>query len=93
MAKLTDEDIVTVNGIPLPLRKTRKHVVYTTLGFCGAVIAAVTYAGDPANTLHVSAQSWAFGTSIAIIMGYVFGAVADNYNLYKNVDVLSKLQK
>lgn len=90
MAGATSEDIVLVNGIPLPLRKTRKQIVIGTLLFCAAVIVGVVWKGEPTNTLHTSALAWAFSSSIAVIMGYVFGAVYDNYNLYKLQESLTK---
>ena len=90
MATLKSEDVVMVNGIPLPLRSTRKQIVVGTLLFCATVIGGVIWKGDPTNTLHTSALAWAFSTSVAVIMGYVFGAVYDNYNLYKLQETLTK---
>lgn len=87
---MATEEIVTVNGIPLPLRKTRKQIVSATLLFCAAIIVGVVWKGDPTNTLHTSALAWAFSSSIAVVMGYVFGAVYDNYNLYKMQEALTK---
>ena len=90
MATLKSEDIVLVNGIPLPLRSTRKWIVVGTLLFCAAIISGIVWKGDPVNTLHTSALAWAFSSSIAVIMGYVFGAVYDNYNLYKMQETSTK---
>lgn len=86
------EDIVYVNGMPLPSRATRKKLVVGTLLFCGSLIVGVVTQGDPANTLHASALAWSFSISIAVIMGYVFGAVFDNANVLKMQNTLTKGQ-
>lgn len=80
---MATEEIVTVGGIPLPLRKTRKQIVIATLAFCWSVVAMLLWKGEPTNSLHTSALAWAFATSTAVIFAYVFGAVVDNINLYK----------
>ena len=79
------EDMIMVNGLPLPTRKQRKRLVNITLVFCALIIMAILALGDPQNSLHTSGLAWAFGTSVAMIFAYVFGAVADNFNIIKNV--------
>jgi hypothetical protein len=48
--------------------------------------------GDPTNTLHTSALAWAFSTTIFVLGGFIFGAVYDNYNMYKTMPTLIKAQ-
>lgn len=78
-------DIKVVDGFPLPTRQTRKLVVACTLTFCAMLAVLVTFSGNPENSLHVSAQSWAFGMATATVFAYVFGAVIDNFNVIKNI--------
>ena len=93
-ALLLNDDIQLVNGLPLPTRRTRKRLVYLTLFVCTILIGATTFWGNPANTLHVSAQSWGFGLFGAVIFAYVFGAVIDNFNVMKTTGgTLSSLLK
>jgi len=81
---MENAEIVTVNGLPLPTRRTRRAFVITTMLFCWAVIVYVVVWGNPANSLHTSALAWAFGTSTATLFAYVFGAVIDNWNVLRN---------
>lgn len=81
---LKEEDIVTVNGVPLPLRSTRKMIVLLVLAFCWTVISLLLVWGDPANSLHTSAMSWLHTAWIATVFAYVFGAVIDNKYLYQS---------
>jgi hypothetical protein len=82
MTEATNE-ILTINGLPLPSRKTRRAIVVSTLLFCWSLIAYVVIGGDGNNSLHTSALAWAFATSVTVIFAYVFGAVADNFNFLK----------
>ncbi len=79
------DDLVIVNGLPLPTRRQRKRLVVITLVFCALTIGYVVGWGDPANSLHTSALAWSFGTAVATLFAYVFGAVADNLNVIRNV--------
>lgn len=67
----------------LPKRSTRRKIVYATLSFCAFTIFNVIVLGDPENTLHQSALSWAFTLAAATIGGYIFGAVWDNQNVLR----------
>ena len=87
---VVDGDMTFVDGLPLPTRRTRKKIVYGTLCFCAAAIGLTTVFGDPANSLHVSAQSWAFGMAGATVFAYVFGAVVDNFNVMRTSLTKSK---
>jgi len=61
-------------------------MVTASLLFCWALIAYITVKGDPANSLHTSAMSWAFFSWLAVFGGYVFGAAWENntiQNLFK----------
>lgn len=75
----------TQTGTILPSRKTRKQLVIATLLFCWTVIAWVVLYGDPINSLHQSAMAWSFASYIGVIFAYAFGAVIDNWNLFKSV--------
>lgn len=85
MTTETENEITTINGIPLPSRRTRRRFVIATLVFCWSVAVYVIGWGNPTNSLHVSALAWAFGTSAATIFAYVFGAVMDNWNVSKSI--------
>ncbi len=67
----------------MPRRSTRRSIVYVTLSFCAVLSAYVIGWGDPANTLHTSALSWAFTLAGMTIGGYIFGATFDNANVLK----------
>lgn len=77
------EDVDT--GTLLPTRATRRGIVVATLLFVWTVIAFVVVNGDPANSLHQSALSWSFATFIGVVFAYVFGAVLDNWGLWKSM--------
>ena len=77
--------IVKVDGIPLPPQHTRRQIVVATILFSWACIVSMIVLGDPANSLHVSALGWAFTTMLGVIFAYVFGAVTDNYNIWKKI--------
>lgn len=89
---MAKEDVVTVNGIPIPPSGTRTWFAGITVAFCFLIIALITWMGDPTNTLHTSALAWAFSTVIFVLGGFIFGAVYDNYNMYKNMPTLIKAQ-
>ncbi len=65
----------------MPRRRTRRKIVYSTLFTCAQVVGYVLLWGDPANTLHTSALSWAFTLAGMTIGGYIFGATFDNANV------------
>ena len=75
---------VSVNGLPLPTRNTRRNIVVATTLFCWIMIGYLMVAGEPANTLHQSGLSWAFMLNASVIFAYVFGAVLDNFNFWRN---------
>ena len=61
-----------------PSRSTRRAIVVCTIVFCAIVIGYVVALGDPANSLHQSALSWAFTLAGATLGSYIFGSVWDN---------------
>lgn len=83
-SRIMDNEQITVNGIPLPSRKTRRHIVTGVILFNFIVIMYTIIYGNPQNSLHVSALSWAYSSMIAVVFAYVFGAVADNFNVWKS---------
>ena len=83
-------DVKVIQGYPIPTRQARKLIVAFTLTFCAVTAALVTIYGDPTNSLHSSAQAWAFGMSATTIFAYVFGAVIDNSNVIKSMDAIKK---
>jgi hypothetical protein len=86
----TQDQLTIVNGIPLPSRRTRKRFVIATMTFCAIVITYVVGWGEPQNSLHTSALAWSFGTAVATMFGYVFGAVIDNMNVTNAIKSNSK---
>lgn len=66
-----------------PRRRTRRGIAIGTLIGCGLIIFYTIVYGDPSNTLHQSALSWAFTLAGATIGGYIFGAVFDNAQVLK----------
>lgn len=76
-------DEVQTGKFPLPTRKTRKEITVGTLLFNGFVIVQIIFNGSGTNTLHESALTWAYTSSLILIMGYVFGAVMDNFNVMR----------
>ena len=84
------EDIITqINGIPLPNRRTRKQIVVATILFNWFCIAMLLWKGDPFNSLHTSSLAWSYSVMIAVIFAYVFGAVVDNFTVWKNTGKLN----
>ncbi len=70
-----DEVVTVAVTEPVSFNNTWKAVI--TLGtflFNGAIIVFSLWRGDPANSLHTSAQSWAFTTSLVILAGLGIGA-------------------
>jgi len=67
----------------LPKRSTRRNIVYATLIFCAAIIGYIVIWGAEENSLHQSALAWSFSLSGFVIASYVFGAVADNWNVFR----------
>jgi hypothetical protein len=57
-------------------RKNRLWFAGLTLVFCAGLVLWTTLCGVPSNSLHASAQAWAFGIIAAILAGFGFGAVA-----------------
>lgn len=80
---MNDEKTYTVNGMPLPKRSTRRKIVYGTLVYCAALVAGILAFGTPGNTLHESGLSWGFALGIGVIFAYVFGAVFDNWTVFR----------
>ena len=92
MAEKTNEnfkeisfDEVQTGKFPLPTRKTRKEITVGTLLFNAFIIVQIIFNGSDKNTLHESALTWAYTSSLVLIMGYVFGAVMDNFNVMRRV--------
>lgn len=44
------------------------------LAFHSSIIVGCLLSGDPANSLHTSAMSWAFATDILILAGFGIGS-------------------
>lgn len=65
-----------MDGEPDLTRKNRLWFAWLTLAFCAALVVWTTLYGVPSNSLHASAQAWAFGIMAAILAGFGFGAVA-----------------
>jgi hypothetical protein len=76
-------DEVQTGKFPLPTRKTRKEITIGALLFNAFIIVQVVFNGSHSNTLHESALSWSYTSSLILIMGYVFGAVMDNFNVIR----------
>lgn len=72
-----------VNGLPLPSRQTRRRIVYFTILACWSVIAFILTKGSDDNTLHTSALAWSYMLMASVIFAYVFGAVVDNFNFWR----------
>lgn len=68
----------------IPTRNARRTIVATTLWFCAGVIIMTAGYGDPMNSLHSSAMSWAWSLAAATIGSYTFAAVWDNHNILKS---------
>jgi hypothetical protein len=76
---------IETGKFPLPTRKTRKEITIGTLLFNGFIIVQVVFNGSATNALHESALSWSYTSSLILIMGYVFGAVMDNFNVMRKI--------
>lgn len=58
-----------------PLNRTWQGIVALfALVFNASVILYVILAGEPANSLHVSALAWAWGSGLAILAGLGIGS-------------------
>lgn len=80
-----DGEIITaIKGIPLPTRSTRRAIVVATILFTWLTISGVLIWGSGDNSLHQSAISWSYTSMLMVIFAYVFGAVSDNYIVWKN---------
>lgn len=60
-------------------KDTRKWITVVSVLYCFGLAGVTTFWGQAGNTLHESAQSWAFVTAIFVISGSVFGQVLDNF--------------
>lgn len=78
-------DEIQTGKFPLPTRKTRKEITVGTLLFNAFIIVEVVFNGSATNSLHESALTWAYTSSLILIMGYVFGAVMDNFNVMRKL--------
>jgi hypothetical protein len=76
---------IETDKFPLPTRKTRKEITVGALLFNAFIIVQVVFNGSATNTLHESALSWSYTSSLILIMGYVFGAVMDNFNVMRKI--------
>ena len=66
-----------------PTRKTRRRFAIAALLFSFIVIGYVTYDGDPNNTLHQAALSWAFSMAMFVMGAYAFSATYDKFIEHK----------
>lgn len=57
-------------------RRVRLTFAWAALAYCGGLIAYLTLAGKPENSLHQSGLSWAFLVTGGVLAGIGFGAVA-----------------
>ena len=67
--------VATATVTPVSFNNTWKSVI--TLGtflFNGGIIVFSLWKGDPANSLHTSAMSWAFTVDILILAALGIGA-------------------
>jgi hypothetical protein len=53
-------------------------IIFIAVSFALAwvVVGLVTYFGLPTNSLHTSAQSWAFVLILAVLAGYGLGSIS-----------------
>lgn len=66
---------MTVARVGPHLNNTLSNVLaLSVLIFNATIIAMCLWKGDPANSLHQSGMSWAFGVSALIITGYGIGS-------------------
>jgi hypothetical protein len=66
----------TVTRVAPHLNNTLSNVLaLCVLLFNATIIVMCLWHGDPANSLHQSGMSWAFGVSALILTGYGIGAV------------------
>lgn len=57
--------------------QVKKNIVVFSLLFTWILIAYLILVGNPANSLHQSALSWAFSFDIFVVAAYVFGVYLD----------------
>lgn len=67
----------------LPTRKTRRIFSAVAGIFSLLLIVAIVCIGDPDNSLHQSALSWAFSMSMFVMAAYVFSAGYDKFIEHK----------
>lgn len=51
--------------------------VALSFGLAWSVIGLVTWAGEPSNSLHTSAQAWAFVVVLGVLGAYGVSSVVD----------------
>ncbi len=78
------DDRPAPKAVELP-RTLNIVLVMCALAFCASVALWTTIAGNPANSLHTSAQAWSFGAGLLILAGLGIGA--------SGPDLLEKLKK
>lgn len=66
-------------GAPSALAGWNVRIIFGSivLAFCMGLIAYVVLKGTPGNSLHDSAQSWAFLLIFAILGGFGVGTLAE----------------
>lgn len=72
------------NQNQLPTKTIRKNIIVVTLLYCWSLITWLIINGEPTNSLHTSALTWAFSISLTVTMAYVFGVIIDNFNILKS---------
>lgn len=83
---IKQEDIImvknnrpTVNGVPIPGIGTRNWFTSIFIIVMFSIIWYVLIGGDDENSLHTSALSWAFFSSIAVLFAHLFAANVSEY--------------
>lgn len=65
-----------MSDVSLTKRATHNYAI-AGLVFTGAVVALTTYFGNPTNSLHTSAQAWAFAGFFGIMISRGFDSLLD----------------
>ena len=73
------DDVTKINEDYVASVTTRRRIVVISLLFTWVLIGLIVWQGDPANSLHASALSWAFVANMAVLFAYSFGIVVQRY--------------
>lgn len=69
------------NGAPSILAAWNARIIFGSVAmvFAVAIVILTTWKGDPANSLHTSAQGWGFAIIGVILVGFGVGAGLETY--------------